>query len=161
MPFERSNPSEITGEKDVFSCTRSISLQTCFRPFSMTASVTGSSGIDRTFGLRLCSDVDDEVAELVDLRPRAWINDDRRIRLLTMAGPEIVAPCASASRAYTGVSTKLPSNRTGLFVRGAAASSPSPRPKGEVDRFRRPNTVVRKLASTGVISGSSIAKRAL
>src|SRR5688572_1649100 len=42
MPSERSNPSEMTGEKAARSKVRSISLATCCKPFCTTTSVTGS-----------------------------------------------------------------------------------------------------------------------
>src|SRR5215468_2672441 len=42
MPSERSMPSEITGEKAERTNAKSISLQTCIRPFWITVSVTGS-----------------------------------------------------------------------------------------------------------------------
>src|SRR5262245_8701742 len=51
MPSERSNPSEITGEKAARSKVRSISLATCWRPFCTTTSVTGSTAaMDRSGG---------------------------------------------------------------------------------------------------------------
>src|SRR5512134_2095697 len=43
MPSERSMPSEITGLKAERQKARSISLQTCCRPFWITLSVIGSS----------------------------------------------------------------------------------------------------------------------
>src|SRR5262249_54903258 len=42
MPSEGSMPSEITGEKAERTNAKSISLQTCIRPFWITVSVTGS-----------------------------------------------------------------------------------------------------------------------
>src|SRR3989304_9537240 len=44
MPSERSMPSEITGENAARQNARSISAQTCCRPFWITARVMGSRG---------------------------------------------------------------------------------------------------------------------
>src|SRR6266576_2203189 len=80
MPFERSKASEITGEKDVFSCTRSISLAIWRRPLWMTARVTGSSAMDILSG-GLGADGDDDIAEPVDGGGGARIDQDRGVEL--------------------------------------------------------------------------------
>ena len=72
----------MTGENEVFSCTRSISLATCRRPFWMTARVTGSRAIQSNLPLgRRSADVDDEIAQPVDVGGRARIDQDRGVEL--------------------------------------------------------------------------------
>src|SRR5947208_6809874 len=86
------------GEKDVFSCARSISLATMTRLLCTTASVTGSRLIPgvglvtvreaesmRNVALRMQRD--DEIAERVNLRAIARLDDRRRIELFDDGGP--------------------------------------------------------------------------
>src|SRR5450755_3450673 len=51
MPSERSSASAITGLKALRTNTRSISLQTCIRPFCRTESVIGSTSIGWIIGV--------------------------------------------------------------------------------------------------------------
>src|SRR6185295_18756213 len=81
----------MTGEKEAFSWTRSISLATRMSPLWMTVRVTESSSI--------ASHRHDQVAPLVDPRARARVDQGRRVELLDqrravepLAGPEPLAP---------------------------------------------------------------------
>src|SRR5438876_2225972 len=79
------------GENDVFSCVRSISLVTIIRLLWATASVIGSIGrasaaavkglFTRSFPVSAC-DADDQIAERVDTRAIAGIENSRRVELL-------------------------------------------------------------------------------
>src|SRR5437764_3089994 len=85
MPFERSNPSEITGENEVFSWTRSISLATCRRPFWITASVTGSSVMSHLPKSPVVGPdplPNHQIPQAVDDNGCAGVDDNRRIGLL-------------------------------------------------------------------------------
>src|SRR5690606_29164256 len=91
MPFERSNASEMTGENAVFSWTRSISVQTCCRPFSMTVRSTGSIAIFVSLQPSTCSveavHLDEDIAKVVDAAARAGVDDQRCIHLFDDGRP--------------------------------------------------------------------------
>src|SRR5882757_10992554 len=84
MPSERSRPSAITGLNAARTKAMSISLQTCCRPFWMTASVTGSiffiSGPSRH--------ADDDIAGSVGAGVVARLHHRGRIELLQDRGAD-------------------------------------------------------------------------
>src|SRR5216684_4013044 len=84
MPSERSRPSAITGLNAARTKVVSISLQTCCKPFWMTASVTGSIVVT----LLSLRNMDDHITQYVDLRPIAGMNHGRRIQLLQNRGAQ-------------------------------------------------------------------------
>src|SRR4029079_3643766 len=108
MPSERSSASAMTGLNALRTKARSISLQTCIRPFCRTESVIGSTvmfailrlawrlvsgedarrrspGPDRCRSeraARCSSDGDDEIADRIDLDPVPRLDHRRAIELL-------------------------------------------------------------------------------
>src|SRR6478752_7646109 len=80
MPSERSSASAITGEKALRTNARSISLQTCIRPFCSTERVIGS-GVSMSLIFAL-SDGDDQVADRIDRDPVAGLDHGRAVELL-------------------------------------------------------------------------------
>src|SRR5450631_3007202 len=79
MPSERSSASAITGLKALRTNARSISLQTCIRPFCRTERVI-ASGVSTA--LIFSSHADDQVADRIDLDVVAGLDHRRAVELL-------------------------------------------------------------------------------
>src|SRR4051812_29080237 len=128
MPSERSKASEMTGLNAARTKARSISLQTCCSPLSMTARVTGSRlrivrtslvlqavntpstdwGRGRAAGCAgSCGalDADDEVAEPVDRDGVAGLDHRRGVELLEDRG---AAELGAERQQVAGVDRRLP-----------------------------------------------------
>src|SRR5947209_20260166 len=80
MPSERSSASAMTGLNALRTNARSISLQTCIRPFCSTESVIGSGVC--TAVIFVLSDAHDQVADGIDGDALAGLDDGRAIELL-------------------------------------------------------------------------------
>src|SRR3954468_23991208 len=80
MPSERSSASAITGLNALRTKARSISLQTCIRPFCRTESVIGSGVC--TALILFPSEADEKVADRIDGDPVARLDHRRAVELL-------------------------------------------------------------------------------
>ena len=164
MPSERSSASAITGLNALRTNARSISLQTCIRPFCSTERVIGSSASCsrrrhsvpvQTLTIRLpigststrCARLDHgRAVELLDDRRPLEPRRDRQP--LAHVDRRVVPAAGEPDRARRAL-------RIGERRRRAGAAAMARSETG----LRWPMTAVCRLTSTGRISGSATPKR--